>query len=113
MDEPHLQQFYNMLTPEMKAKAEEAGRRDMPSTKGPNGRTMLPSMNISSTFEGTESQMAFLKNMTEVKPQFPPLESLPCANVEIGKVCQQRGAMACNACKLVSYCSKASLSVSI
>ena len=41
-------------------------------------------------------------------PKFPPLEVLPCANVNVEKhaACEKPGKLACSSCKLVSYCSK-------
>ncbi|KAH7886867.1 hypothetical protein F5I97DRAFT_1829385 [Phlebopus sp. FC_14] len=43
-----------------------------------------------------------------LKPKYPPLEVLPCANVHVEKymACENQGKMTCIACKLVSYCSK-------
>ncbi|KDR66055.1 hypothetical protein GALMADRAFT_232756 [Galerina marginata CBS 339.88] len=51
-----------------------------------------------------------LKSITDSvsKLQYPPLEILPCANVQADKyrVCNQPGTMVCSECRLVSYCSK-------
>jgi hypothetical protein len=52
---------------------------------------------------------SFLENMLHnVKPRFPPLERLPCANAQVEKynTCPNPGTRACTACNLVSYCSK-------
>ncbi|KAF9225919.1 hypothetical protein BS17DRAFT_777877 [Gyrodon lividus] len=40
--------------------------------------------------------------------RFPPLEVLPCANVQVDlyTACEKPGKLACSVCKLVSYCSK-------
>ena len=53
---------------------------------------------------------ALLESVANIKPTHPPLESLPCANVEAikHKACPKPGTKACSACKLVSYCSQAS-----
>ncbi|KAJ2921018.1 hypothetical protein H1R20_g16078, partial [Candolleomyces eurysporus] len=46
--------------------------------------------------------------MRAEKPAFPPIEALPCANVQpkLRSACDGLGKMACSDCKLVSYCSK-------
>ncbi|KAF9224203.1 hypothetical protein BS17DRAFT_780637 [Gyrodon lividus] len=44
----------------------------------------------------------------KLKPLFPPLDCLPCANVQADQyvTCKNRGKSSCSACKLVSYCSQ-------
>ena len=94
--------------------AEHAYNRDMSSTNA-NIRVLPPPpvSSVSSTklkmaLAGDDPRSAILEEAKNAKPRFPPLEFLPCANVdaERARVCQKRGAMACGACKLVSYCSK-------
>ena len=52
-----------------------------------------------------QSMMDSVVNKT---PEFPALEVLPCANVNVGihAVCAKAGKLACSSCRLVSYCSK-------
>lgn len=49
-----------------------------------------------------------LNSVANRNPKFPPLEVLPCANVNVERyaVCENPGKLACSSCKLVSYCSK-------
>lgn len=114
MDED-IRLFSELLTPDILAKAEHDFHRDMSSTN-PNVRVIPPDP-LSGTsklnLDGVKDHTMFIKAITEVKPRFPPLERLPCANVEVEKnrICQLEGTMACSACKLVSYCSKVSFSV--
>jgi len=55
-------------------------------------------------------QETVAKSVSNIKPPHPPLESLPCTNVEVTKhnACPRPGTKACSACKLVSYCSPVS-----
>ncbi|KAH6906719.1 hypothetical protein BKA70DRAFT_396558 [Coprinopsis sp. MPI-PUGE-AT-0042] len=50
----------------------------------------------------------FTNILGRATPRHPPLERLPCANVEVDQysACSKPGTMRCSACKLVSYCSK-------
>ncbi|KAF8137398.1 hypothetical protein EV363DRAFT_1394947 [Boletus edulis] len=49
-----------------------------------------------------------MDNIVDRASKFPPLEVLPCANVNVEKqaICEKPGKLACSSCKLVSYCSK-------
>ncbi|KAG9313498.1 hypothetical protein JVU11DRAFT_5824 [Chiua virens] len=56
----------------------------------------------------TGGWQGMVDNVVNRNPKFPPLDVLPCANVNIERyaVCENPGKMACGSCKLVSYCSK-------
>ena len=49
-----------------------------------------------------------LNSVVNKNPKFPPLDILPCANVNVDRyaVCEKPGKLACSSCRLVSYCSK-------
>lgn len=93
--------------------AERAYNRDMSSTNA-NIRVLPPppvagvSTKLKMALAGDDPTSALLEEAKTATPRFPPLEFLPCANVDAERamVCQKRGTMACSACKLVSYCSK-------
>lgn len=53
-------------------------------------------------------QQALSEMMETAVPKYPPLEVLPCANVQptLYAACDRAGKMACGACRLTSYCSK-------
>ncbi|KAF8151754.1 hypothetical protein B0H34DRAFT_801437 [Crassisporium funariophilum] len=106
--------FSSLLTPEIVAGAESAYRRDM-STQStsigvipPDPRNDLEKMRPSGEDDDSLGD-AFMKYVKEnSRPKYPPLEMLPCANVEVEKyrACPKNGKLACGACKLVSYCSQ-------
>ena len=59
-----------------------------------------------SMFAGDVEEM--LSSVVNKNLKFPPLDILPCANVDVERhfVCEKPGKLACSSCKLVSYCSK-------
>jgi hypothetical protein len=68
---------------------------------------MLTAVLIQSPDQATREQ-AYLALMRAEKPAFPPLEALPCANVQSRprSACDGLGKKACSGCRLVSYCSE-------
>lgn len=72
-----------------------------PDDSGPSILSGLYSM-LTGGFQG------MMDSVVNKNPKFPPLEVLPCANVNVEKysACEKPGKQACSACKLVSYCSK-------
>ena len=106
------------------AKAQSAMDRDM-ATQSKSISILPPDPKAGgSFFDSTDVDITdparrteFLKSITDSisKPlRFPPLDTLPCANVQVDKydACNKPGTMACSECRLVSYCSKvASISV--
>jgi len=107
---------------EIMDEAECQHNRDLPS-KNKNLRRIPPPpgpvSDIASEldFKGLDTsnldlfREGLLKSMSSIEPPpHPPLESLPCANIEVTKykVCLKPGTKACSACKLVSYCSPVS-----
>lgn len=109
-------QLFSLMTPEMKAKLENSMQHDMgiqskslrripPDPMNEKGPSL--DHNNEYTLAGLEKN---LKHLQDVKPRFPPLEKLPCANVQVERytICENPGTSACSACKLVSYCSKVS-----
>jgi hypothetical protein len=118
MDE-FAKQLSALMTPtrisEMKAHAVQAKERDQ-STQTKNIRVIPPDPSVDQTslkdidsFGPDEFQSMVQKALKDsLSPQYPPLITLPCANVQAEKyvVCDKPGKMACGACKLVSYCSK-------
>lgn len=109
--------FPYLLTPEMRTEA-EADHSHNTSSQNLHLRiierdSMLPpGFNIiPDKFDTSDPRILsdMIKSVVEnVKSPFPPLETLPCANVEPDKfrACSKPGTMACSACKLVSYCSR-------
>jgi len=103
----------------MRDEAERQHNRDL-YLKNKNIRSILPEpvSDFASKLElqGLDTsnpdlvREAILKSMSKVKPKYPPLETLPCANVEVikYKACLKPGTKACSACRLVSYCSPGS-----
>jgi hypothetical protein len=56
----------------------------------------------------TGGWQGMMDSVVNRNPKFPPLEVLPCANVDVDKyaACEKPGKLSCSSCKLVSYCSK-------
>ena len=117
MDE--LSKLFSLLPKEMKDEAERQYNRDL-SLKNKNIRSIPPDPVSDLTnkldLEGIDTsnpdllREALLKSLSNIKPAHPPLELLPCANVEATKykACLKPGTKACGACRLVSYCSQVS-----
>jgi len=117
MDE--LTNLLSLFPKEMIDEAERQHNRDL-SLKNKNIRSIPPDpvSDFASKLElkGLDTsnpdlvREALLKSVPDIKPTYPPLESLPCANVEAAKymACLKPGTKACSACKLVSYCSQVS-----
>ena len=117
MDE--LSNFFPPPSKEMIDEAERQYNRDLfPKNKNIRG---IPPPNPPSDFARRSetksidpSNPEFLREavskLSNIKLPYPPLESLPCANVEVTKYkrCLKSGTKACSACKLVSYCSPVS-----
>jgi hypothetical protein len=109
--------FSRLTTPEIIADAESSHRRDM-SPQNRNIRVHPPDpiseMKSQSRFASIDIEdddkfrAAFKENMIQNPKRFPPLERLPCSNIQVKKykTCPNQGTRACSACKLVSYCSK-------
>lgn len=76
------------------------------------GGSYLNLSDLDITDAGPAQRTEVLKSITDSivsKPlRFPPLDTLPCANVQVYKyeVCNKPGTMVCSECRLVSYCSK-------
>jgi len=114
MDE--LTRLFSLLPKEMLDEAERQYNRDQ-SLKNKNIRSIPPNplgdMASKLDLKGLDTsnpalvREALLKSVSDIKPTYPPLESLPCANVDANKykACLKPGTKACGACKLVSYCS--------
>ena len=109
-------QLFSLMTPDMKAELENSMQHDM-GIQSKSLRRMPPDPmaekgpsldhNNEYPLAGLEEK---LKKLQNVKPRFPPLEKLPCANVQVERytICENPGTSTCSACKLVSYCSKVS-----
>lgn len=76
-------------------------------------RILPPDDSGPSLFEGLYSMFTggwqgMIDSVVNKNPKVPPLDVLPCANVNVDKydVCKRPGKLACSSCKLVSYCSK-------
>lgn len=52
---------------------------------------------------------------TGCSPSYYMIRELPCANVQVAQdwACPNRGMSTCSSCKIVAYCSKASLSFAL
>ncbi|KAG0697937.1 hypothetical protein DFH29DRAFT_944009 [Suillus ampliporus] len=63
---------------------------------------------LSTDIDASDPERLFETLRDRLKPKFPPLDVLPCANVQVTqfKACPKQGIKTCSACKLVSYCSK-------
>ncbi|KAF8800717.1 hypothetical protein BYT27DRAFT_7199539 [Phlegmacium glaucopus] len=117
MDDP-MDRLSRLITPEIKAKAEHAMQRDLniqnknlrtiPPDKKTGKGSLVPNLNDIDEDDTAGLQEALLKYCLHIKPRFPPLEMLPCANVHVEQytACENQGTSACSACRLVSYCSK-------
>jgi len=113
--------LFRLMTPEMKADVENSFKRDMTIQSkslrrvppDPMAEKNIPVPNMkdleeSDLLDPAVLQETLVQSLLHMKPRFPPLEKLPCANVQAEKytACENRGNLACSACKLVSYCSK-------
>lgn len=108
--------FSRLFSPEVTSAAERDHHlnHDAGNT---NVRVMDPdpsrSSNLHEKAEKSNTPETFLQTMIQecMTPKFPPLQNLPCANVEVEKyqACKNPGTLACSVCKLVSYCSKVRL----
>lgn len=107
-----------LMTPEMKADAENMMHREM-RTQSKSLRRMppdpiatkaapIPNLKDLDESDPVAVAEALIRSMQNARPRFPPLETLPCANVQVEQytVCENQGKLTCSACKLVSYCSK-------
>ncbi|KAG2123462.1 hypothetical protein DEU56DRAFT_48468 [Suillus clintonianus] len=76
---------------------------DLPLDPSDSGEPILPD-----EIDTSNPEQVFENLRDTLKPDFPPLDVLPCANVQVAqfKACPKQGTKACSACKLVSYCSK-------
>ncbi|KAF8636838.1 hypothetical protein AX17_003230 [Amanita inopinata Kibby_2008] len=89
--------FSRILSPEMIDEVREESHRDMTYTGG-SLRLIPPDPN-----QDDINPIKFKNLRAEgMKPRFPPLEVLPCANIEVSKyrVCPNPGKMACSQCRL-------------
>lgn len=68
------------------------------------------SLDLNDTSPSGFDRFVAVMNEMPYKPRFPPLDDLPCANVQPDEyqACSKAGNKACSACKLVSYCSQVS-----
>jgi hypothetical protein len=118
-------QFNRLLTPEQRSEIESSHQhindtgksnlRALPPDSLTNSQlyTRLSGLDTSALDPSALLDM-FRESVWEgSKPRFPPPEVLPCANVEAEKyrACPNPGKMACSSCRLVSYCSKVSISL--
>lgn len=97
-----------VLTPEMRAHAEQSYLRDLCPTN-PNLRAIPPTPSaFGIDLDGIADFNTLLNVLTKLQSPYPPPERLLCANVQVSmrKVCDKLGNMICSQCKLVSYCSK-------
>ncbi|KAF8800836.1 hypothetical protein BYT27DRAFT_7245483 [Phlegmacium glaucopus] len=113
-----MDRLSRLMTPEVKAKVENAMHRDLiiqskglrriPPDPKAGQCSPVPNLNDIDECDTAGLQDAVLKSFIHMKPRFPPPEVLPCANVQVEQytACENQGKLACGACKLVSYCSK-------
>lgn len=114
-----------LLTPEMNTYVENRIQREA-ATQSKNLRRLppdpmagktapAPNLNGLDESDPVGLREACLQSLQNTKPRFPPPEMLPCANVQAEQytTCQNQGKLACSACKLVSYCSKVSRSMTL
>ncbi|KAG1747941.1 uncharacterized protein EDB91DRAFT_1235835 [Suillus paluster] len=81
---------------------------DVPPDPSGSGEPFLPT-----DVDASNPERLFETLRDKLKPKFPPLDVLPCANVQVVqfKACPKQGTKTCSACKLVSYCSKVCYSI--
>ena len=111
-----------LMTPEMKAEVEQKIHREtsremsapsrslrrMPPDPSAGKAAPIPNLKDLDKTDPAAVGEAVFRSIQNVRPRYPPLEMLPCANVQVKQytVCKNQAKWACSACKLVSYCSK-------
>ncbi|KDR68208.1 hypothetical protein GALMADRAFT_1354647 [Galerina marginata CBS 339.88] len=104
--------FSSRFTPHMKAEADRSYKsylEEIARSENQNLCALPPNPTAQENHAPSLTNLQdCLDLMGTCKPQFPPLQTLPCANVQVRdyRACERPGTLACAACRLVSYCTK-------
>ena len=107
--------FSRLMTPEMMAEVEHQemsakskSLQYMPPDPFAGKAAPIPNLKDLDESDPAAVAEAVFRSIQDVRPRYPPLEMLPCANVQVKQytACENQARLACSACKLVSYCSK-------